>query len=170
MIELKELTEDANNLQSIIDWKSDKHLCDLIMAEPKKLTTQETISWVRKNSNDPFQVFRGIYIENELVGIARLMFINPYDKTAEVGLYIGKKTKRGIGLGSIVLNGLIKEGIEKFTIKKFYAKIRGSNVASLKLFRSIGFINEGRLKNHYKSLHSDEFDDVYYLAYFTSQL
>lgn len=165
MLELRQIDIESNDsLGKIIEWKKNQSLCDLIMSKSIELSQEEAKEWVKGNSNHKEQEFLGIYFENELSGIARLMFIDESARTAEIGLYIGSETRRGAGLGKGTLMELIKRAKVKRSLNKVYARIRKANSASLRLFKSLGFTEEGHLKEHYYSVKSESYDDIYYFA------
>ena len=167
MIEIRQIdTKSIDSLDKIIDWKKNQSLCDMIMSKSIVLSQQEAKKWVEDNSKHNEQEFLGIYLNNELSGIARLMFIDKYARTAEIGLYIGNGSRRGVGLGKETLEELIKIAKERRSLKKVYARIRKTNSSSLRLFKSIGFTEEGHLKDQYYSVHSESYDDIYYVALF----
>jgi diamine N-acetyltransferase len=175
MIELLNVSDDSSEqLEKIIKWKSDVNLCDVIMANPELLNTSKAEYWVQKNTGDKDQEFKGIFFKEEangagiFLGIVRLMFIDDNAKTAEVGLYIGDSSFRGKQVGKNALKQLIDVYVKERRINKLYVRIRASNKASLKLFRSLYFLQEGFLKNHYYSKLDEVFDDVILMARFMS--
>lgn len=166
MVDIKEILPSPDAIEKIRRWKSDIELCDMIMSRPSLLSIDETNKWIKKNTEDQNQLLFGIYAEGILKGIVRLMFINEISGTAEVGIYIGTDSHRGLGLGKASLQKIIQVAKEEKHLNKLYARIRGLNEASLKLFKSQGFSQEGFLKNHYKSLISGSYDNVIYLGKF----
>lgn len=166
MIDLRDIKANNDSIQKIIKWKANIGLCDLIMAIPINLNEEDAKFWLMKNSKDQNQIIKGIYVENEFVGIARLMFIDNKSKNAEVGLYLGEEKIKSKGVGSYVLKELIKISNRKLNLNKIYARIRCTNNYSLRLFYRQGFIKEGVLKRHYQSLIDNKFDDVYYVSLF----
>jgi RimJ/RimL family protein N-acetyltransferase len=175
MIDLLNISHDnSDQLEKIMNWKSNEILCDNIMAEPVSLTFQETKDWVQKNSTDKNQELKGIFYREKandpviFLGVIRLMFIDDNANTAEVGLYIGDSSLRGKKIGKNALKQLIEVYAKERNINKLHARIRVSNNVSLKLFRSLNFTQEGFLKNHYYSKLDKTFDDVILMARFMS--
>lgn len=166
MKRVKEIEITHESLTKIAKWKADRTLCDLIMSKPTQLSISETEQWYENNHKDPYQEIKGIYLDSTLVGIARLMFISKTDSTGEIGLYIGSDTCRGAGLGKLAVTELIRIANEVWSLNKVYARIRSNNEASIRLFTGLGFIEEGKLKNHYRSIENQQWDDVLYFSNF----
>ena len=166
MRELKVIDLTEKNLEKIASWKGDYQLCDLIMANPVNLTNEEVKNWHTQNSMDQYQELLGIHLNGELVGIGRLMYINMQDKVAEIGLYLGGVESRGAGLGKFTIDELENLAQEKWGLNKVFARVRETNISSKCLFQKQGFLSEGILKKHYKTLKTSEWDDVIYMSKF----
>lgn len=168
--------QDLNNIsqqdkQKFIQWKGDIEICDLIISTPVNLSLKQLEHWIKNNSNDSNQYFKSVYrvYDNKLIGLARLMFIDQVSQIAEVGLYIGDKEDRKGKYGSAILNQLIEAAEKKYHLNKVFAKIHNDNFGSMKLFEKAGFVQEGRLRDHYFSNNSIKFIDVLILSKFINK-
>lgn len=164
--ELGDIESSDLNIEKLKNWKADKFLCDLIMSKPTTLSREETEDWLYRNKVDENQEFKGLFLNDELVGVARLMFINKEDSIGEIGLYIGGENTRGLGLGTMALNQLEKIAKDKWGLNKLYARVLDTNISSLALFERQGYFREGQLKSHYRSIITSEWNDIIYLAKF----
>ncbi len=81
-----------------------------------------------------------------------------FTHTAEVGKVMAHPDARGLGLGRLVVGGLIDRaraaGLELLTLG-----VRGNNHGSIDLYRSLGFVEWGRLPNVIE-VGDDRYDDV----------
>ena len=63
---------------------------------------------------------------------------------AEVEIMIAEKLERGKKLGWEALCLMINYGIQELNVKKFEAKIKDNNKASINMFQKLGFIEISR--------------------------
>lgn len=56
---------------------------------------------------------------------------------------------RGLGLGTVLMEELIKRGREK-NVKEFTLEVRVGNAAANRLYEKVGFVSEGIRKNFYE--------------------
>lgn len=90
--------------------------------------------------NYPVEIERWIILNdvNAPIGIIDLLNINEFNKTASIGIFIASKTERKKGYASHALRQLIElMKLRKWQFLK--ALIHNDNIASIRLFTSIGF-------------------------------
>lgn len=87
--------------------------------------------------------------------------IDPLHRRAYVGVIVDPEF-RGKGVGTAAVKFIMEYACQHLNIRKLYAHILVSNVASLRLFKSVGFQEEGLLKEHHYSY--GKCHDVYILA------
>lgn len=139
------------NLDLIYRWKNDFSLNDLVIAPPFPVNYVAVQQWLQDNQKDRNQVLFGVFDKdsNELIGIARLMFIDWIGRTADLGLYIGEPKYRGKRLGIEIVNTLLTYGFERLNLRKLSLRVLESNISAIKCYESCGFTSEGCLVNHY---------------------
>lgn len=84
--------------------------------------------------------------DQAIVGIIDLIDFIPKFRRAQVGIVISEKY-RGLGYGKDALLCLIRYSKSIIRMRQLHAEIPVSNVASLSLFKSCGFITTGLLKD-----------------------
>ena len=88
------------DLERIHSWKNDISLLEQLKGYPLLSTVQDTEDWLKRNNNDRNQVLFGIREkEDNLVGVARLMFIDWISRNTELSIYLGDTGAKGKGLG-----------------------------------------------------------------------
>jgi len=139
------------NLDLIYRWKNDFYLNDLVIAPPFPVSYSAVQQWLQDNQKDRNQVLFGVFDKdsNELLGIARLMFIDWIGRTADLGLYIGEPQYRGKKLGIEIVNTILTYGFERLNLRKLSLRVLESNIPAVKCYESCGFTREGCLVNHY---------------------
>jgi ribosomal-protein-alanine N-acetyltransferase len=73
----------------------------------------------------------------------------PDHRRAEIGYGFTDENYKGKGLMTEALKEMIKYGFEKMELNRVEAFVGPNNPASLKLIRSLGFTEEGQLREHY---------------------
>jgi diamine N-acetyltransferase len=73
-----------------------------------------------------------------------------------LGIIIGEKEYRGQGLGKEITMMGLEYGFNSLGLKKILLHVNNSNIQAIKLYTSIGFAVEGKLRDHYY------FDGIWY--------
>lgn len=161
-----------NDADKIAKWKSDPTLANLIMSNSTAVSVNDAIDWIQKNTSDPNQRLNGIYLENgcnkELLGITRLMFIDFSSEVAELGIYLGDETKRGIGLGKKAMQLTVDQAFKQLKLRKLFLKVNANNEKALTFYLKYKFKTEGILKEHYYNSNTCQFENIVYMALFNS--
>lgn len=98
--------------------------------------------WTRPN----FRWF--IEREHKLVGTVALSNINRMMLTAEIGYIIGEDFF-GQGIGTRAVTQFVEKIFQETELRKLFALVHESNIASCKLLERLGFQKEGVLRDHY---------------------
>lgn len=156
----------------IVKWKSDPILAEQIMSDYRIVSLSEVENWIDKNTNDPNQRLRGIFLNSEsgrrIVGVVRLMFIDFESENAEFGIYIGESEFQGLGIGKEALRLITELAFKELKLHKIYLKVNTTNERAIKLYKNFGFLEEGILKEHYFNNSLNKYEDVMKLGLFNS--
>lgn len=127
-------------------WMTDPELLEATASEPLSIEEEYRmqIEWYENPKNCTFIIVAkaGGDETDRMVGDANL-FMHDYDDptNAEIEIMIAEPRYRGKGFGREALFLLMKYGISSsMSITRFFAKINESNLASLGLFKSLGYI------------------------------
>lgn len=151
MSKIKLKVISSSDLPKLHEWKNDFDLCHLIKVHPLPVIFEDVERWFSTNYSDKNQVLLGIYSNetNLIIGIVRLMFIDWISAVTEFGMFIGDKNSRGIGIGTEVMKKIIDYAFRSLNLRKIFLKVIMDNLAAIKLYKSVGFNEEGVLKKHY---------------------
>lgn len=158
----------------IAEWKSDKELSKLIMSNYSKVSVEEAEEWIERNTSDKNQRLFGVFIkknntQKEAIGISRLMFIDFDAKTCELGMYIGNQNYRGYGLGKKALKLTLDFAFKNMRMNKVYLKVREDNIGAVKLYKKVGFKQEGVLREHFNENDSFDNNNILLMALFNKR-
>ncbi|GFT80997.1 n-acetyltransferase 9-like protein [Nephila pilipes] len=132
-------------------WMQSPELLDLTASEPLTLEQEYQMqnSWFEDDDKCTFIILdkeilkdTGDEVES-MIGDVNLYLNDPHDANgAEIEIMIADPFHRSKGKGKEALFLMLRYGIEILSITKFVAKIKMKNEMSLKLFKSIGFIEK----------------------------
>ena len=77
------------------------------------------------------------------IGLHRIDWIN---RCAEYGVVIGEASARGRGIGSEATRLICAHGFDKLNLHRIWLGVMASHAAAIRMYASIGFREEGRLR------------------------
>lgn len=127
-------------------WMNDREICRLFGRVYKFLTVDAQKKWHEKLLNDKTQLIFAIEVDGIYVGNVGLKNIDFLNKKAEFYIFIGNKEYWGKGIGTIA-SGEFLNNIKKLKLHKIYLHVDVSNITAIKLYKKVGFKEEGALKD-----------------------
>lgn len=97
---------------------------------------------------DREQFMFGIEVSGVYIGNAGLFHVNRVDGTAELGIGIGDKTCWSHGYGRESIGLLLDYAFRVQNLRRVWLEVLGSNGRAQRCYRSAGFVEEGRLREH----------------------
>lgn len=88
-----------------------------------------------------------VEVHGELAGRALLFKVDPLARHGEVGLSLLPEF-RGRGYGRDVLRVLLDYAFRSRNLRRVHLQTLASNTAALAAYRAVGFVEEGRLREH----------------------
>lgn len=88
--------------------------------------------------------------EERLVGVVRLRDAEPERGCAELDIYIGEKGCWGRGYATDALRTVCRYGFEKMRLHKISLDVVTENHAAHHIYRKVGFVEEGRLRQVFR--------------------
>ncbi len=85
--------------------------------------------------------------DGRLVGHASLFHVDPLARHAEVGLSLLVEA-RGRGLGRDALQVLVGYAFRSRNLRRVHLQTLAANEAALRCYRAVGFVEEGRQREH----------------------
>lgn len=149
MYELRFRSIEKEDLELLRDWRNKPEI-RAWTREYRLLNMLNQNDWFenmsRNRNNEMFLI--EIFLNRSWVpiGVCGLCYIDWLNRNAEVSLYIGDGSFRGLGLGKRILKLLEEKAFKEFNLHKLWAEVYSGNGVSVKLFEKAGYIMEGRLK------------------------
>jgi len=79
-----------------------------------------------------------------MVGLFKTNYIY---RTAELGIFIGETENWRKGIGTEVVNLILNYAFNTLNFLKILVSVNATNTQSLKMFKKVGFVEEGHLKD-----------------------
>ena len=84
--------------------------------------------------------------EDRAIGHVGLYKIDHRIRSAEYAILIGDRSTWGKGLGRACTRFVIEYGFDELNLRRIQLDVLATNDRAMKLYRSIGFVEEGRLR------------------------
>lgn len=155
---------ETTHIQYLHKWLNDERAIRMIGRTP--LTYEEVVQEVEKKrmNNDLI-----LGIENdkkELVGWVFLKDIDHGHGRASIGILLSSES-RGHGYGRMAMEQMIDLGFKQLRLNKIYLTTRGINEQAIALYEKIGFVTEGKLRNH--AYVDGKYVDTYFMGILASE-
>lgn len=141
---IRELTsEDAN--QHYLDWFKQEEITRYITHVPNSL--KELAQYIKDNQADSTAFLFGIFPHNSTQHIGNIRYefaYNGYDKV-DMGILLGDQQWRGKGVAAEAITAVSKYFVENFGIKQVILGVDSTNVAAVKVYEKIGFVETEKI-------------------------
>lgn len=147
MIYLRELTR--SDLAQTLAWRQDPALV-ASLGEPFRFINGETeATWFENYLAQRSQQVRLAICETDSqrhIGNVQLLHIHPVHRSAEFSILIGEPDCRGKGLGRLATRLCLQHAFGDLNLHRVWLHVRCDNLPALQLYRAVGFVEEGRLR------------------------
>jgi RimJ/RimL family protein N-acetyltransferase len=131
----------------LYNWINERPL--VILSAPYSPTHHSShLEWLAAITNRRDIAIFGIRrtLDDLLVGSCQLHSISQIHRSAELQIRIGRDEARGKGLGKDACELLLKHAFSDLNLNRVHLHVLASNVIAINLYLSIGFREEGRLR------------------------
>jgi RimJ/RimL family protein N-acetyltransferase len=139
-----------SDLQTSLPWRNDPELRDLVMGHRFPVTEPMEAAWYDRVLADQGISRASFAIEDlsddAFVGFVHLHNIDWQIRSAEIGVVIGARDRQRKGLGRQAALMAIEYAFQTLNLQRISARYLATNYGSDRLFNSLGFKPEGRLK------------------------
>jgi len=113
----------------------------------EKTTLVKQQVWFATYRKEKTKKFFTIYDDNRPIGFVGLSHIDKINKTAEIFVVIGEDDYRGKGIGRQAVQWIVDFGFKQLKLHKIALAVFAENLVAVKLYKSLGFKQEGTLKD-----------------------
>lgn len=157
-----------DDIKKTIEWRNDFDLRYLAMYHPFPVTEELEEEWIdgilkdKKNKTITFAIEEKD--TNNFIGYIQLKEINWINRNCYFGIIIGDKDSQGKGYGKEALKLVIDYAFNILNLLKVTLEVIEINERAINLYKSFGFVIEGKLKNHF--FWNNEYHDVLIMSIF----
>lgn len=152
-----------SDLATVLTWRNHEDIRRwMLNSEPIDLNAH--IEWFNRNKNNKNKHFLIFEYDKEPQGYVSFVAISN-SSVYEWGFYVQPQSIQGMGriLGECSLN----YAFEYLNIKKVFGQVLGFNTKSLNFHQKLGFVQEGKLRKHFKDDRGES--DIYQFGLFNTE-
>ena len=147
-IRLRSVREE--DMKILFEWINDPEIIKythtyLPISEPEQKKWYQSLS---EQSNN-FLLNIELKTEKRIIGTCSLHDINWQSRRAELTIKICEKSERGKGYAKEALSCLIDFGFNDLNLKRIWLGVFPDNARAVKLYKNLGFKEEGLMRKHY---------------------
>ncbi|MDY0942783.1 GNAT family protein [Priestia megaterium] len=136
---------ETSDIKSLHQWSNDTRA--ILMVGRTPLTYEEVVQEVEKKKKNNDLLLAIENEENKLIGWVFLKDIDYAHGRASIGILLAPEA-RGQGYGKTAMKQMIDLGFKQLRLNKIYLTTRGANEHAIALYKKIGFVVEGKLRQH----------------------
>ena len=138
---------ERSDLEQLRQWRNDPELRQRTR-EWKALTSEDQERWFQRiTSQHRHDHMFIVEHQNKALGVIGLCGWDMHNRHAEISFYIGDSEQRRKGFMKDALVLLIQWGFDQ-GLHRIWAETYAFNVPSIKLLEHLGFLHEGKLRQH----------------------
>jgi len=136
---------EESDLDLLYAWQNEPAIRDLTMGFRFPAQRETVKEWIRyqREQNSKSRVVFAIRQREALVGTAQLNSLDPYQRRASLGMYIGDVKRRNTGLGFVSCSLIIDYAFNGLDLRKIGLEVVSINQNAITLYEKLGFKKEG---------------------------
>jgi RimJ/RimL family protein N-acetyltransferase len=139
-----------SDLETSLAWRNDPELRDMVMGYRFPVTEPMEAAWYDRVLADHGISRASFAIEDgadgAFAGFVHLNDIDWHSRSADIGVVIGAKDRQNKGLGRQAVQMAVEYAFDTLNLQRLTARFLATNESSARLFASLGFESEGRLR------------------------
>ncbi|MFF3289161.1 GNAT family N-acetyltransferase [Streptomyces sp. NPDC003023] len=132
-----------NHDPDVMRWMDDNH--------PSSLS--HVRKWLEERPRNTYgDLLLGVEVlsDGRLIGLVALRDTEPETGIAELDIYLGEKDYWGKGYATDAMRTVCRYGFDKMRLHKITLTVVTENTAAQQVYRKVGFVEEGRLRQSFR--------------------
>ena len=161
---------EPDDVEALYGWKNDAAVASLLVGFTTGYTRADLLKWVDFHRSAADEAFFMIVrrADNRAIGHVALYQINHRLQTGDFAILIGDRAAWGQGLGRTCTRWVCEYGFTQLNLRRITLGVLATNERAFKLYRSLGFVEEGRLRQ--AQFKHGAYVDVILMALFREEL
>jgi diamine N-acetyltransferase len=141
--------DERADLPRFVEWLNDPDVREGISSHLPQSQAEEE-QWYEtmlKTPHDEHPLAIDVRTEDggwQLIGNCGFFDLKWRNRSAEVGIFIGDKSRWNQGYGTETMRMLLKHGFETLNLNRIYLNVFASNPRAIRCYEKVGFVHEGR--------------------------
>ena len=159
---------EPSDADALFPIKNDPEMADLLRGTMRTLSRADMTAWVDLHRRARDEAFFVIADESDrAIGHVALYRVDPANAMAEFGILLGDKRVWGKGVGTGATRFMLEYGFDELHLRRIYLEVLETNVRARSIYEKLGFVVEGRLRQH--QLKNGAFLDVFVMGLFRDE-
>ena len=143
-VTIRPITYD--DTEDIIRWRNSDFVRSRFIDQ--RLFTKESHEYWLKNFVETGKVAQFIILlDGKGVGSVYLRDIDPDERSAEYGIFIGEESARGKGVGTKSARLILEYAFCEIKLEKIFLRVYKDNAGAVKSYEKAGFVSNGKIEN-----------------------
>ncbi|MCE7079010.1 GNAT family N-acetyltransferase [Streptomyces sp. ST2-7A] len=150
LVELRAM--DTSDAEALWRWNHDPAVMRWMENGHPQSPARTAARLTERAPNGYGDVLLGVEVpeDGKLIGLVRLTGAEPETGCAELTLYIGEKEYWGRGYATDATRTVCRYGFEEMRLHRIELDVVTENHAALRVYRKVGFVEEGRLRQVFR--------------------
>jgi ribosomal-protein-alanine N-acetyltransferase len=154
---------EPKDVEALYQQKNDREIAALLTGFNPGYTRTEISDWIQFHRNASDEALFVIAAEDDrCLGHVGLYKIDHRVGSAEFAILIGDRHAWGKGIGRRCTTFMVEFGFGHLNLRRIYLEVLASNARAIDLYRKIGFVEEGCLRE--AQVKNARYVDVYVMA------
>ncbi|MBL0219312.1 MAG: GNAT family N-acetyltransferase [Myxococcales bacterium] len=160
---------EPHDVEALYAWKNDATVASMLVGFTTGYTRADLTKWVDLHRSAADEAFFMIVRRSDdlPIGHVALYQINHRLGTGDFAILLGDQTTWGKGLGRSCTRFMCDYGFTQLNLRRITLGVLSTNVRAHKLYQSLGFVEEGRLRQ--AQFKNGAFVDVILMALFRDE-
>jgi RimJ/RimL family protein N-acetyltransferase len=161
---------EPSDAEALLRWDHDPDVMRWMDAG-YALSLAQVRTWLDQRPRNGYgDALFGIEVADDatLIGLIRLRDAKPETGCAELDIYLGEKQYWGRGYATDAVRAVCRYGFEKMRLHKITLTVVTENHAAHHVYRKVGFVDEGRLRQVFR--HEGRWHDKYTMGLLEDEL
>ncbi len=137
------------DLARLTKWRNERELVSQLTTAFRYVGQETDLHWFDEYIANRFNNIRLAICEagsEKFIGVVYLHEIDWINRNAEKAIWIGDKAFQGKGAGEFATRGMLHHAFNDLNLHRLHLTVLETNERALKLYRKVGFVEEGRLR------------------------
>ena len=139
---------EKNDVEALYQMKNDPDIAVLLGGFATGYARSDIYEWIEYHGKQTDEVVWIIAVaeQHQCIGHVGLYKIDHRVRTAEFGIMIGDRNSWGKGIGRASTQAVLDYGFCELNLNRIYLYVLATNERAVELYHSLGFHEEGRLR------------------------